>query len=135
MPSFDPVVDAYDAARPSYPDGVYDALEPLAGALVVEGGAGTGIATRAFRARGASVVAVDVGPAMPGRLEGQRIVAAAARTPLRDGCAALVCFAQSWHWLDHEVASTEMARVLRPAGRWAGWWNHPRADGERWFEE
>ena len=31
VPSFDSVVDAYDAARPTYPAGVYDALGPLAG--------------------------------------------------------------------------------------------------------
>jgi len=53
---------------------------------------------------------------------------------LRDGCADLVCFAQAWHWLDMDCASTEMARVLRDGGRWAGWWNHGRADGEPWFE-
>lgn len=69
VPSFDSVVDAYDAARPTYPEGVYDALGPLGGLRVVEGGAGTG-----------------------------------------------------------------MGRVLRDGGRWAGWWNHGRADGEPWFE-
>ena len=23
--------------------------------------------------------------------------------------------------------------MLRPGGRWAGWWSHARADGEGWF--
>src|SRR6266496_2273830 len=68
------------------------------------------------------------------RNAGCRVVADGARSPLRGGCADLVCFAQSWHWLDHDVANPEMARLLAPAGRWAGWWNHPRADGEPWFE-
>ena len=134
MPSFDPVVDAYDAARPSYPEGVHDALEPLAGARVVEGGAGTGIATRTLRERGADVVALDIGEQMLRRVDGERVVADAARAPLRDGCADLVCFAQVWHWLDHSIASAEMARMLRRGGRWAGWWNHARADSEPWFE-
>ncbi|HEX4777867.1 MAG TPA: methyltransferase domain-containing protein, partial [Acidimicrobiia bacterium] len=65
--SFDPVVELYDAARPSYPDAVYDALEPLAGSLVLEGGAGTGIATRALLSRAARVVPFDVGPGMLSR--------------------------------------------------------------------
>jgi SAM-dependent methyltransferase len=134
MPSFDPVVDDYEAARPSYPDSVFDALPPLAGALVVEGGAGTGIATRPLRSRGAHVVAADIGEQMLRRNDGARLVADAARAPLRAGCADLVCFAQAWHWLDHDVASAEMRRVLRDGGTWAGWWNHSRADGEPWFE-
>jgi hypothetical protein len=47
---FDPVADDYDAGRPSYPDEFFAAVEeitgPLAGQLVLDGGAGTGIATR-----------------------------------------------------------------------------------------
>jgi SAM-dependent methyltransferase len=134
VPSFDPVVDAYERGRPSYPDGLYDALGDLRGANVVDGGAGTGIATRALRERGASVVALDIGEAMLGRNEGARAVADATRMPLRDGCCDLVCFAQAWHWLDMDVAWTEVARVLRPGGRWAAWWNHGRDDGTPWFE-
>lgn len=140
VPSFDAVVDDYDAARPSYPDAVYDSLEPLARALVLEGGAGTGIATRQLLSRGASVVAFDVGPAMltraVARTTGLRaVVADGASAPFRDGCADLVCFAQSWHWLDVNRRCVEAARVLRPGGRWAGWWSHARHDGEQWFDE
>jgi ubiquinone/menaquinone biosynthesis C-methylase UbiE len=40
--SFEAVADEYDAARPSYPDDVFDALEPLAGRRVLDVGAGTG---------------------------------------------------------------------------------------------
>lgn len=135
MPSFDSVVDAYDTARPTYPDALYDSLGPIAGLRVVEGGAGTGLATRAMRVRGADVTALDIGESMLRRNGGPRIVADAAHAPLRDGCADLVCFAQAWHWLDHEVASREMARLLADGGRWAGWWNHPRSDGEPWFDD
>jgi len=69
---FDPLVDAYDAARPSYPADLYDAIDrmagPLAGARVVEIGAGTGIATRGLRDYAADVLAVDIGPGMLRRL-------------------------------------------------------------------
>src|SRR4051794_32744557 len=112
MPSFDPVVDAYERGRPSYPDALYEALGDLHGARVVDGGAGTGIGTRALRQRGASVVALDIGEAMLRRTDGMRAVADATRMPLRDACVDLVCFAQAWHWLDMDVAWTEVARVL-----------------------
>lgn len=134
MPSFDSVVDAYDAARPSYPDEVYDALEPLDGLRVVDAGAGTGIATRGLRARGAAVVALDLGEQMLRRVDGERIVADGARLPLREASVDLVTFAQCWHWLDRHRAGADVARVLRPRGRWAAWWNHARTDGARWFE-
>ena len=139
MPSFDSVADAYDVARPAYPERVYDALEPLAGQLVLEGGAGTGIATRALTSRGARVVPFDIGalilrkavartPGLPA------LVADGARLPFRDDSADLMCFAQSWHWLDPHRRCGESARVLRSGGRWAGWWSHARADGDAWFD-
>ena len=134
MLSFDPVVDAYERGRPTYPDGLYEALGELRGARVLECGAGTGIATRRLRACGASVVAVDIGPAMLGRNDGMRVVADASRLPVRAGCADLVCFAQAWHWLDMDRASIELARVLDVGGRWAAWWNHARDDGTEWFD-
>ncbi|MFD0563837.1 methyltransferase domain-containing protein [Kitasatospora saccharophila] len=62
--SFGPVAAQYQAARPSYPDALFDELErlsgrPLAGADVLDVGAGTGIATRLLAGRGARVVAVE----------------------------------------------------------------------------
>ena len=140
---FDALAEDYDAARPSYPNGVYQALEqtagPLAGKLVLEGGAGTGIATRQLAARGARVVAVDIGERMLGKARQHSpgacfLLADANATPLRDGCVDLACFAQSWHWFFNEDAPREMARVLRPGGFWAAWWNHEWADGEAWFD-
>jgi SAM-dependent methyltransferase len=139
MASFDTVADEYDAARPSYPPGVFDALGALDGLLVLDVGAGTGIATRQLLARGASVVAIDPGKSVlvraAARTAGLSAVAAdGAVLPVRAGVADLICFAQAWHWLDRSVRVGEAHRILRAGGRWAGWWSHARADGEAWFD-
>lgn len=139
MPSFDSVADEYDSGRPVHPGGVYDALGPIAGATVLEGGAGTGIATRDLLQRGATVIAFDIGARLLRRAVGhthdlRAVVADGGRLPFRDGCADLICFAQSWHWVDPTRRVPESTRVLRPGGRWAGWWSHARADGEDWFD-
>jgi SAM-dependent methyltransferase len=141
---FDPLAEAYDAARPTYPDALYADLErlaarPLAGARVVDVGAGTGIASRGLAARGASVVAVDHGIGMLRQLRRRAPASPAAQAdahalPLADGVADLVCYAQAWHWVRVPSAAAEAARVLRPGGALALWWNDVAADGEPWWE-
>jgi SAM-dependent methyltransferase len=141
---FEALVEEYDAARPSYPDGLYDALEEyaggLAGALVVECGAGTGVATRALRGRGATVLATDLGEAMlrrnVARAQGTlpAAVADGHALPVRDGAADLVCYAQAWHWMRVPAAAAETVRVLRPGGSLAVWWNDSAADGQPWYD-
>lgn len=139
MPLFDEVVDDYEDGRPGYPARLFEAIGPLRGRLVVEGGAGTGIATRRLQDAGATVVAIDNGPRMLGRAVAMRpgtlaVVADAATLPIASGYADLAAFAQSWHWLDPAARCQEVARVLRHGGRWAAWWNHSRADGEEWYD-
>lgn len=140
---FDALVDAYDAGRPTYPPALYDLVErlaaPLRDAFVVEIGAGTGIATRALRDRGATVLALDIGERMLGRLRqrtpGHPVALARAEAlPVQDGVAHLVCAAQAWHWVDVSAAAPEVQRVLRPDGALAVWWNNVAADGLPWFE-
>jgi SAM-dependent methyltransferase len=141
---FDPLVDFYDAARPEYPDSHFDALAALTrsldGARVVEVGAGTGIATRAMRRRGAVVLPIDHGAAMLRRLQAREaefppaVQADAHRLPVRAGWADLVCYAQAWHWTQPARAGAEAARVLRPGGALAVWWNLVQPDGLDWLD-
>jgi SAM-dependent methyltransferase len=138
--AFEALVDDYDAARPGYPDALYDALPALAGARVLELGAGTGKQTPGLLQRGAQVVSTDRGPQMLARLHAHHpdvpvAVARAEQLPFADGSLDGVCGAQMWHWVDAPVAAREVARVLRPGGWLALWWNDVAADGEPWYEE
>jgi SAM-dependent methyltransferase len=62
------------------------------------------------------------------------VQADAHRLPVRAGWADLVCYAQAWHWTDPERATAEAARVLKPAGALAVWWNLVQSDGLDWLE-
>jgi ubiquinone/menaquinone biosynthesis C-methylase UbiE len=140
---FDAAAGEYDAARPSYPAELYDGLEsvtgPLAGRLVLDWGAGTGIAARQLAARGARVGLFDLGEQMLQYARGRDPDAACVlgdgtRMPVRTASADLTTFAQSWHWFAAPDAPAEVARVLRPGGYWAAWWNRASASGQPWFE-
>jgi ubiquinone/menaquinone biosynthesis C-methylase UbiE len=141
---FDRAAAEYDAARPSYPAALFDELErrigPLAGQLVLDWGAGTGISSRQLAERGAVVASFDIGEQMLRRAlarspESACVLADGNRMPIRSASVDLVTFAQSWHWFDHRIATAEAARVLRPGGHWAAWWNRAHGDGEPWFAE
>lgn len=142
--SFDAAAEEYDLARPTYPKEVYDFLDDrcggLKGKLVGDGGAGTGVVTRQLAERGAHVVAFDPGAGMLGRAvlrspALRAVIADAAAVPIRSDVLDLVCFGQSWHWVDQTPGAAEMARILRAGGQWAAWWNHPWADDEPWFDQ
>ncbi len=141
---FDQAASHYDAARPSYPAALFDELESRTGSLarrlVLDWGAGTGIASRQLAERGAAVVSLDIGEQMLRRAlarapQSACVLADGNRMPVRSGSVDLTTFAQSWHWFDRELAAAEAARVLRPGGFWAAWWNRAHADGEAWFDD
>ncbi|MFF3461601.1 class I SAM-dependent methyltransferase [Streptomyces sp. NPDC002619] len=142
--SFDAAAAQYAANRPSYPPALFDAVEelaarPLAGARVVDVGAGTGIATALLHARGADVVAVEPGDGMAAEfhrnLPGVPIVRGNGNAlPLADASADFVTYAQAWHWTDPARSVPEALRVLRPGGALALWWNTDALDVE-WIAE
>lgn len=131
---FDVVADDYDAFRPGYPAQLFDSLEsamgqPLLWSQVCDVGAGTGIASRAFAGRGATVTAVDPGEGVLRVLAGRStsrvrpVVGDGNALPFADETFDLVSYAQSFHWTDPHRAVGEALRVLKPEGLFAAIWN------------
>jgi SAM-dependent methyltransferase len=138
---FDAVADTYDDVRPPYPSVLYDEIDrvhPIRGARVLDLAAGTGVATRQLRERGADVTAVDPGLAMLQQLrrrspEVAAVVAAAERLPFGPASFDLVCCATAWHWLETQATLEQLRLVAAPGAHVAIWWaNHRRDDAIDW---
>jgi SAM-dependent methyltransferase len=119
--------DAYERARPSWPEDAARWLVPHDARLVVELGAGTGKLTRAVAALGVRVVAVEPDPRMLAVLRNsglEGVEGSAELIPLGDGEADVVVAGSCLHWFELEPALWEIHRVLRPGGRFGFGWNH-----------
>jgi SAM-dependent methyltransferase len=119
--------DAYERARPGYPDEAIDHLVSRlpAGARVLELAAGTGKLTRPLMAAGLDVIAVEpvaeMRAALPGSVEAHE--GTAQNVPLADSCVDAVTVAQAFHWFAEQAALREIHRVLRRRGILALFWN------------
>lgn len=119
--------DAYERARPAWPQEAARWLVPEGAELVVELGAGTGKLTRAVAALGVRVVAVEPDRRMLAVLRGlglEGVEGSAEAIPFGDGAADAVVAGSSLHWFELELALPQIHRVLRPGGRFGFGWNH-----------
>ncbi|HEY1827935.1 MAG TPA: class I SAM-dependent methyltransferase [Acidimicrobiales bacterium] len=126
--SFGTVADGYDRYRPEPPDAALDWLIPEGARSVVELGAGTGALTRRLLARGLEVRCIEPDERMREVLAARAPAAEvleghAEALPMADGSADVVIGASMWHWVDETRAIPEVARVLKPGGRFALLWN------------
>jgi len=130
--TFDTAADLYEAARPSYPDELFDDLVELAGLeqsdRLLEIGCATGKATRSMLERGFSVVCVEMGAQLVERarrtLSGRPVEIHVAPFEVWEGepeAFDLVYAATAWHWVDPEVRYRKAHRLLRSGGHLAFW--------------
>ncbi|HEX6686739.1 MAG TPA: class I SAM-dependent methyltransferase [Candidatus Limnocylindrales bacterium] len=159
--SFGHVAEHYDRARPTYPaEAVTWAVGPEPG-RVLDLGAGTGKLTRVAVDLGLEVVAVEPDPGMraqfdaatpgltargevslggPGERRSRRdsslraLAGSAEEIPLPDASVDAVIVGQAYHWFDRDKALPEIARVLRPGGKFAPIWN-TRSVEEGWTKQ
>jgi SAM-dependent methyltransferase len=133
---FDAWAGDYDRFRPGYPEELFEAMSQLLPIPrqphVVDLGAGTGRASLAMAEMGWRVTAVEPGKPMLDLLRAgaanrgllvSTVQATAEETGLDPASADLVTAAQAFHWFDKDRALQEAARILKPSGGLALFWN------------
>ncbi|CAO3407723.1 class I SAM-dependent methyltransferase [Azospirillum largimobile] len=110
----------YRAFRPTYPDGLADALADAAPArgLAWDVGCGNGQVAVALAARFGSVHASDASAEQIAQAQAhpkiRYAVAPAEDSGLPDGCCDLIVAAQAAHWFDLDRFYAEVRRVAKP---------------------
>jgi len=119
--------EAYEAARPGYPDElVNDVLAAAGPGPALEVGAGTGKATVAFAARGIDLTCLELDPRMAAVLRTKvnaTIVVGPFESWQPDRGYGLLYSAQAWHWIDPERRVDLAHAALAPGGLLALFWN------------
>lgn len=141
--AFDSVAERYDAARPSYPEALIQAVIDLAalpeGGRILEIGSGTGQATRPFANRGYPLLCLEPGAHLAAiaahNFRDYPHVRIQADTfedwPLEAEAFDLVMSAQAFHWIPEEIGFAKAAQTLKRTGSIALFWNlSPDPEGE-----
>jgi SAM-dependent methyltransferase len=113
--------ESYAAFRPAHPPGAIDAVLEGFGdpsqLVIADVGAGTGISSRLFAARGAGVIAIEPNRRMREQAEPHANVswvdATAQQTGLAESSVDLIVACQAFHWFATPETMREFARVAR----------------------
>jgi ubiquinone/menaquinone biosynthesis C-methylase UbiE len=120
--SFGAIAEDYDRLRPQPVPAALDWLVPPECRVAVDLAAGTGLLTRALAERVPEVIAVEPDERMRAVLSSRspdvRVLDGRGESiPLPDQSADALFVSSAWHWMDPEKALPEIARVVRPGGR------------------
>jgi len=132
--SFGGVAEAYDRARPRYPDALVAAVADAARGVaptgtpprVLDVGVGTGIVARQLRAAGCEVLGVDVDDRMAEVARRDGVDVEVARFEEWDPAGRVfdaVTAGQTWHWVDAAAGAARAAEALRRGGELTVFWN------------
>ena len=132
--SFGGVAEAYDRARPRYPDALIASVADAARRVappgtpprVLDVGVGTGIVARQLRAAGCDVLGVDVDERMAEVARRDGIDVEVGRFEEWDPAGRVfdaVTAGQTWHWVDPAAGAARAAEALRPGGELTVFWN------------
>jgi SAM-dependent methyltransferase len=133
--SFNAAPELYDAARPDYPEAVFDDLVALSGipsgGAILEIGSGTGKATLPLVRRGFSIVGIELGEQMAALARAKLAahpqvhieVGAFEEWPAPTEAFDLAVSASAWHWIDPTIGYAKVAQALKPAGAFALLWS------------
>jgi SAM-dependent methyltransferase len=122
----------YELGRPEWPEELIDRVARELGlgadATVLDLGAGTGKLTRDLVPRFRRVIAVEPDKAMRAVLEevvpeAEALAGSAESIPLDEDSVDAVFTAEAFHWFASDETVAEIARVLRPGGGFAIFWN------------
>jgi SAM-dependent methyltransferase len=133
--AFDGVAQDYERFRPGYPEALREYLEEHAalksGARILEIGVGPGQATRLFLGRGYRIVGIEPGDRL--RTVAWETLDQPADLTLEAGTFEnwddekrsfdLIYSGSAFHWVNPEIGFPKAARLLRPGGNLALFWN------------
>jgi ubiquinone/menaquinone biosynthesis C-methylase UbiE len=137
--SFGSVAEQYDRHRPGYPEEMVDAVleygDAQPGDPILDVGAGTGRATLLFAERGYELTAIE--PDREMAAVASRRAATAGQTiellntdfeqaQLPEHGFQILISGTAWHWVSSARRNALAARVLRPGGALAPFWNRPQ---------
>jgi len=139
--AFDEDAANYDAVRPRYCKGLFDAIFDRAqldkNARCLEIGPGTGQATEPFLERGYRVTGVELGESLA-----QYLALKYKDVPNlsvwngdfldfpEEQPYDLIYSATAFHWIPREQGLEKVMQLLKPGGTLALFWNHPMPGGE-----
>ena len=127
--SFGGAADNYDSFRPRYPDQLIDDVLAPDARHVLEGGAGTGIASIQMIERGAEVLAVEPDARMASVAQAKGIPVELSTFEEWNPAGRRfdrVVFAASFHWVDPAAALPKIRAILNDGGKLALIWNRLR---------
>jgi SAM-dependent methyltransferase len=127
--SFGGAAGNYDSFRPRYPDQLIDDVLAPGARRVLEGGAGTGIASVQMIERGAELLAVEPDARMASVAQAKGIPVELSTFEEWDPAGRRfdrVVFAASFHWVDPAVALPKIRAILNDGGKLALIWNRLR---------